>query len=342
MNRKTRAVCAFASALLLVISAFTMFSCKKAEDYLDSTETDLKIVMKAGEFDVPYEIYRYVAESYRNQYRDEYGPGFQNGERGEELLRMFEEDVDSMIVKLYTTLQVSKEYGLDPDSEVIMTQVQYNMDDIYASYGNDYGKYLADIEEYNMNDSVYRFLNRNDILATELMEIFINRGIIKNGDADIRELFGTDVVVRVKSLLISATNGKTDEENRKLAEDLKSRLDGGEDFESLLKQYGEDLYMFNNPDGYYIVGGNFIEEFEDAAYSLGIGETSGILDTSAGYCILKRYEKEPQYLENHFDALKNMYLTGKYNLILAEAQKNMTLVKTEEFPKYQILKRASE
>ena len=67
MNRKTRAVCAFASALLLVISAFTMFSCKKAEDYLDSTETDLEIVMKAGEFDVPYEIYRYVAESYRNQ-----------------------------------------------------------------------------------------------------------------------------------------------------------------------------------------------------------------------------------------------------------------------------------
>ncbi len=342
MRTSIRKICLVLVSLMLLSSLPALSSCKGSEDLLLSSDTDLTVVMKADGYDVPYEIYRYVAESYRNQYRDNYGPGFQNWENGDAILEEFENDVESMIKKLYTTPLVCRDYGLDPDSEVIVTQVDFAMDDIYASYDYDYRKYMEDIEEYNMNDSVYRFLTRNDILAQELMEIFISRGIIKTDETEIREVFGSDKVVRIKNLLISATNGKSDEENRKLAEELLAKLEAGADFESLLKQYGEDLYMFNNPDGYYIVGGNFIEEFEDLAYSLEVGEISGILETASGYSIMKRYEKEQTYLDEHYEELRKMYITGTYNLMLADAMNNMVLEKTEEFSRYQILKRAEK
>ena len=64
------------------------------------------------------------------------------------------------------------------------------------------------------------------------------------------------------------------------------------EIDALIEQYGEDLYMFNNPDGYYIIRGNRWEAFEDAAFSLDVGEFSEVVETEAGFSILMRYEKE--------------------------------------------------
>ena len=51
----------------------------------------------------------------------------------------------------------------------------------------------------------------------------------------------------------------------------------GEDFDALIKEYGGDLFLFNNDDGYYISRGNYYKAFEDTAFSLEVGETSDII-----------------------------------------------------------------
>ena len=51
-----------------------------------------------------------------------------------------------------------------------------------------------------------------------------------------------------------------------------------------------------------------------------MGGISGVCRTDAGWSILKRYEKDPGYLDEHFDDLANDYITGQYNLRLEERE----------------------
>ena len=54
------------------------------------------------------------------------------------------------------------------------------------------------------------------------------------------------------------------------------------------------------------------EEFEEAAFSLQIGEISDIVKTDAGYSIILRCEKDPDYFDRHSDLVLNEYTETRY------------------------------
>ena len=62
----------------------------------------------------------------------------------------------------------------------------------------------------------------------------------------------------------------SDSLHRKAVEILEL-VNKGEDFDALIKEYGGDLFLFNNDDGYYISRGNYYKAFEDTAFSLEVG-----------------------------------------------------------------------
>lgn len=187
-----------------------------------------------------------------------------------------------------------------------------------------------------MTDAVYRFIIRNDVMAEELAAKMVERGEIVTDDAALRAIINGDDCVRVKQILLTADNGNTDEENLALAEKLLGKIEAGEDFDELIQKYGKDLFMFNNSDGYYLLRGNRYEEFENAAFSLDVGEVSGIVKTEAGYSIIKRYEKEEKYINSHFDELAEEYATGKYNMLLEAHRDSLKAIPTDEMENYSI------
>mgnify|MGYP002519598256 CR=1 FL=1 len=96
------------------------------------------------------------------------------------------------------------------------------------------------------------------------------------------------------------------------------------------------VFMFNNTDGYYVTRGNFHEEFEDTAFSLEIGEVSGIIKTDAGLSIIKRYEKDAAYIEKNADSLASDYIEGLYNIALDKYSSTLVIEDTPKASKYSI------
>lgn len=77
-------------------------------------------------------------------------------------------------------------------------------------------------------------------------------------------------------------------EDEKTANEVYEKAISGADFDALVKEFGKDPGMEQNPDGYVFTKGEMIEEFESASFSLKAGEISKPVKTSYGYHIIKR------------------------------------------------------
>lgn len=137
---------------------------------------------------------------------------------------------------------------------------------------------------------------------------------------------------RVKHVLIKLSEEDTDKYNSLLAEEkeeeAKEYLDeklkaiepkakevlekakNGESFEALVEEYGEDPGMEDNEVGYIVrENGDFMPEFEEAAFKLKEDEISDLVATSFGYHIIKLYERYPdkEYtLEEKHDEIEEL------------------------------------
>ncbi|MGN1345587.1 MAG: peptidylprolyl isomerase [Eubacteriales bacterium] len=332
MKNKTRFAAGAAACCVLL----SMTACRDEKKVLESSKEDQVVVMTVSGYEIPLEIYRYVALNYKKTYEAGETPDIWLGESGAALLNELNEDVEESLIGLYATLAMCGEYGIQVDDSYVTDTLDIMMDNIYEEYDYDYEAYAAAIAEYNMNDSVYRFIVRNDILAEELLQEMVERGEIPVDDETLQAVFDSDDFIRVKQILVASDNGKTPEENLAYAQELLARAESGEDFDALIHQYGEDLFMFNNSDGYYFARGHLHRSFEDAAFDLAIGEISGIVESAAGYSIIKRYEKDPAYIKAHFDDLCEEYIDGQYNLALEKYAEGLSVSATDELKNYSI------
>lgn len=323
-----------------LVAATTLLFCGCSDDtiHLKSTKEEQNTVMIVDGIDVPYEIYRYVTLNYKAQYEAEAGgnPNIWNGADGNALYGRLRENVDKTIINLYATQSLCAQYDIEPDDDVIAKTLDQKMEELYEQYADDMTLYKESLTAAHMTDSVYRFLIRNDLLADELFFAMYNAEEFPDGEEMLQPIFASDEIIRVKQILISATNGNSVEENRARIEEIYQLVESGTDFDSLIDEYGQDLYLFNNDDGYYIAKGTRHPEFEEAAFSLAIGETSGIVQTDAGYSIIKRYEKDDTYLKNHYDDLRTEYYSALYNIRLETHAAGLTIERLPVLDKYSI------
>ncbi|MBO4896793.1 MAG: peptidylprolyl isomerase [Clostridia bacterium] len=91
------------------------------------------------------------------------------------------------------------------------------------------------------------------------------------------------------------TAEELDEQAKAKAEDLIKQLEGGADFDKLMKENSDDKNSetgeVNGLEGYIFTKGEMVSEFEEAAFALEVGGmTKEPVKTSYGYHIIKRLE----------------------------------------------------
>lgn len=109
--------------------------------------------------------------------------------------------------------------------------------------------------------------------------------------------------VRVQRVLIRLSPGASENEKKRAkttAEGVKKRLAEGDDFAKVAKEDSEDPESAaRGGDLGYVLRGIAPPELEKAAFSLGVGDTSGPIYTDSGYNILrvteKRAAEKPEY-----------------------------------------------
>jgi len=102
------------------------------------------------------------------------------------------------------------------------------------------------------------------------------------------------------SHILFKTTGKTPEEIVKIratAEDVLKQLKAGADFSELAKKYSEDTSAQSGGALGWIVRGQTVKEFEQAAFSMKPGEISDLVTTTYGIHILKVTDKQLAHLQ---------------------------------------------
>lgn len=96
---------------------------------------------------------------------------------------------------------------------------------------------------------------------------------------------------------------KLKKEKLAIAEEVLQKAKNGDDFDELIAEYNEDPGETQNDDGkydgYLFTTGEMVEEFENAAFALGIDEISDVVETDYGYHIIKRVDISDKYLEDN-------------------------------------------
>jgi peptidyl-prolyl cis-trans isomerase D len=106
--------------------------------------------------------------------------------------------------------------------------------------------------------------------------------------------------------ILFKTQGKTPEEIQKIkekAQGVLERAKKGEDFGSLAKQYSEDSTASSGGDLGDFGHGQMVPEFDRAAFSLGVGAISDLVQTQFGFHIIKVNGKQ-EARERPFEELK--------------------------------------
>jgi parvulin-like peptidyl-prolyl isomerase len=109
-------------------------------------------------------------------------------------------------------------------------------------------------------------------------------------ESDVRQAYEADKTASVRHILL-LTQGKPDAEKagiRKKLEGILARARAGEDFAGLAKEFSEDPGSKDNGGLYEDKGrGTWVKPFEDAAFSVPVGQISGIVETTYGYHVIK-------------------------------------------------------
>lgn len=135
--------------------------------------------------------------------------------------------------------------------------------------------------------------------------------------------------------LSDADKAKAKEAAKKLAEEVLAKAENGDDFESLVKEYGWDPGMEQTPGGYYVSEStNFVKEFKTASFELKENEVSGLVESeNYGWFIIKRLPVDMDYVEENIDAMINEYDSPTIDKIFNKAIDDLKIEYHEYYDK---------
>jgi peptidyl-prolyl cis-trans isomerase C/peptidyl-prolyl cis-trans isomerase SurA len=85
-----------------------------------------------------------------------------------------------------------------------------------------------------------------------------------------------------------STATRSKEEAQTQIQQIKSQLDSGGDFAALAKQHSDCPSSAKGGDLGSFGKGQMVKAFEDTAFGLEVGATSGVVETPFGYHIIQR------------------------------------------------------
>lgn len=126
-------------------------------------------------------------------------------------------------------------------------------------------------------------------------------GLMSDGvqvtDEQIKKAYEGDRTASVRHILL-LTQGKNDQEKadlRNKMEGILARAKSGEDFAALAKEFSEDPGSRDNGGLYEDFGrGQMVKPFEDASFSVPVGEISDIVETTYGYHIIQVVDRKEE------------------------------------------------
>ena len=178
----------------------------------------------------------------------------------------------------------------DSDIEARLEHVKekFNSEEEFYQAIKDSGVTMARLkekyrEQVMMRNMVRGLINTNVNISPTQISAYYN-GNIKD--------FSVPKTARFKVLLVKPLPDSSMAETEKTVSQILSRIDDGQDFDMLVKQFSQGPNIDKGGDMGYMPAGGIIKELDDQIELLNVGDTSGSIKTSTGFYIIKIVDKK--------------------------------------------------
>ena len=316
MKRTVKAI----AVILLICTLLGFTACGGAEL---PPEDDRTVATVNGKHNVTYDLYKYFYLNYASAYNAKDFEGDKRLETESEIRTLCE----SALKNVFAVVDLAMEYGITVNDASVQETVELKVDEAIDEFGGK-AEYASALEQFYMTDSVFRFMMAVDGCEDELYSILTTGlGIIDNSDETVMNAIKGDEFIRIVQVLVAHDNGFSDTKNRETAEKVLQLAKDGEDFDKLIANYSNDYSMTR--DGYYFTYGYMLDEIEEAAFELKVNEISQIIETENGYHIIKRLEKDDDFLATNYASLKAQYESCKFYALIDERAEELTVALNE-------------
>ena len=158
------------------------------------------------------------------------------------------------------------------------------------------GKFLKAKESY-MSDQLLKLMYRKEISdQIKVTDEKIDKYYTENKEKLFKipeQVKASHILVKIEVDSVSHDTAQAKKKAEQRAEKIYQEAKGGANFDSLAKGYSQDLgSKTRGGDLGFFPRGRMVKQFEDAAFSLGIGEISEPIETQFGYHIIKVTDKK--------------------------------------------------
>ncbi len=137
--------------------------------------------------------------------------------------------------------------------------------------------------------------------------------------------------VRAMHVLI-ATKGRSDDEARKRAEEVREKALAGADFEKLAQEYSDDpSAKSNHGDLGFFSRGKMLPQFEEAAFALTkAGEISPVVKTRFGYHVIRFVDRKPARLRPFEEVRAELVRQLQDNYVNDRVQEYLSAIRNDK------------
>ena len=197
---------------------------------------------------------------------------------------------------------------------------KYSQDNFSKVKGGDIFYFTAGQLPFEFEDAAYK--TAKDSVYPMVVQTKFGFHIIKVTDKKTRV-----PKIRASHILISYMNpaGVVDSAGAKLTMDsVLTALKSGEDFGAVAKRFSDDTGTKENGGDLGLFERRMmVQEFDEAAFNLEVGQVSDVVKTNFGLHVIKLTEKQPYpTFEEDRDNLKNLLKRSRYNDLYAELINN--------------------
>ncbi|MGL5439052.1 MAG: peptidylprolyl isomerase [Filifactoraceae bacterium] len=285
----------FLIIIISLYSALFLVSCNNT-----NVNSEATIIAKINGKEISLEEYEKNIVLFGGQYESVFGKDVWNQEIGDGITyrESFKKELFDRMITQELILQVAEKNGIEISDDEINNELasfreknenntefqtvlmENNIDDNFLKKQFKYELYLEKYKTY---------ITKNNKINEESIENYYNSNTAKFTDDEVKAshiLFKT-IDDNFKTLSDSEIENKF-----VIAETVLKKIEQGESFEEMAIKYSEDkATSINGGDLGYFKAGEMVDEFDETAFALKVGEVSKIIKTIHGYHIIKVYDK---------------------------------------------------
>ncbi|MDZ7838968.1 MAG: peptidylprolyl isomerase [Actinomycetota bacterium] len=232
------------------------------------------------------------------------------------------DNVQSNILDSLIVIKLLKQYAQKEGISVSQKELDTRYQEMIETYGSR-EEFEQALESMTVDEDFLRNEMENQILRTKIFDMVTTGIEVSEEEArdfyeqNKQDLFLVPEKIEVSHILarFELEEGQTEvtEEAKQSAMDkiefVQQKLEEGRSFEEVAIEYSDDTASAENKGELgYISRGEMLEEFENAAFALQIGEVSDIVETVYGYHILKVTDKQDEYIKE-YDEVRETVIT---------------------------------